>query len=362
MKKLLRDHAVGEAVDCICLLAAVQAKKTRKDKPYLRFEFGDAGGRVPGVMWEGFDEQLAGLPPGEVVRVLGRMDQWEDRPQLAVQSIHLPPPGSYQPTDLLPSSERNLEQMLGELDRIVESIKFAPLRKLLGGMFAHGDFRNSFSRAPAAKRWHQPYLGGLLEHTLNVHYHALNMAGRYPQVELDMVSAGALVHDIGKTVEYNVEDFFNSSTRGRLLGHLVIGVEILDSWIRKVEDFPEEAGWHLKHVILSHHGHYEFGSPVVPRTLEALIVHFADDLDAKINGVLRIYQRESRDPGDWTSYVRLMEREFFKSRVLPGGETAGESPPAGPPEAKPGRTRPAEEQPDFFDNGDDERNREGFPQ
>ena len=350
MGKLLHEYAVGETVDCICLLAAVQIKQTRQQKPFLRFEFGDAGGRVAGVMWEGFDDQLAGLPPGEIVRVQGRMDQWEDRPQLAVQSVHRPPPGSYDPKSLLPSSERDTQRMLAELDSLVESLKFPPLRKLLSEMFADKEFRSSFASAPAAKRWHQPYLGGLLEHTLNVCYHATHMAGRYPQVELDLVTAGSLLHDIGKTVEYTVKEFFETSTKGRLLGHLVIGVEILENRISRMEDFPEEAGWHLKHIILSHHGHYEFGSPVVPRTLEALIVHFADDLDAKMNGVLRIHQRESEAPGEWTSYVRLMEREFFKSRVLPHQglseqETKNEAPGTKPPGEAPG-----DEQPKLFDS------------
>ena len=360
MSKRLRDHAIGEDVDCICLLTAVQTKKTRKDKTYLRFEFGDAGGRVPGVMWEGFDERVANLPPGEAVRVLGHMDQWEKRPQLVVQSIHLPPPGSYEPRDLLPSSERDPDQMLAELDSIVDSIKFAPLREVLGKLFGDDEFRRGFACAPAAKRWHQPYLGGLLEHTLNVHCHALNMASRYPQVELDIITAGSLVHDIGKTVEYSVEEFFATSTKGRLIGHLVIGVEILDSWIRQVKGFPEEVGWQLKHIILSHHGEYQFGSPVLPRTLEALVVHFADNLDAKINGVLRIHQRETEEPGDWTSYVRLMEREFFKSKLLPQERLSADAAKTKPSGEKLPGDVPVEEQSDIFDYYDENQNTDRY--
>lgn len=158
------------------------------------------------------------------------------------------------------------------------------------------------------------------------------MARCYPETDHDLVSGGALVHDIGKIVEYSLEKFFDTSTRGKLIGHLVIGVEILNDYISRLnslpgEKFPEEVSWHLKHIILSHHGHYEFGSPVVPRTLEALIIHYADDLDAKMSGVLRIYNREQETPGEWTSYVKLMEREFFKSPVLAPGrrETNQES-------------------------------------
>ena len=166
------------------------------------------------------------------------------------------------------------------------------------------------------------------------------MSGSYPQVNPDVVTAGALVHDIGKTVEYNWESFFDTSTRGRLLGHLVIGVEILNEWIARRPDLPEPLGWHLKHIILSHHGAYEFGSPVLPRTVEALVVHFADDLDSKMSGVLRIYNREQDSPGDWTSYVKLMEREFFKSPPVPVDFTA-----ENPGRPTPGKTRGSSVQP-----------------
>ena len=186
------------------------------------------------------------------------------------------------------------------------------------------------------------------------------MAGRYPQIELDIITAGSLVHDIGKTVEYSVEEFFATSTKGRLIGHLVIGVEILDSWIRQVKGFPEEVGWQLKHIILSHHGEYQFGSPVLPRTLEALVVHFADNLDAKINGVLRIHQRETEEPGDWTSYVRLMEREFFKSKLLPQERLSADAAKTKPSGEKLPGDVPVEEQSDIFDYYDENQNTDRY--
>lgn len=322
MSKSLRDYKTGETMDCICILASVRSKETRQQKTFLNLEFSDSSGRVPGVMWEGFDEELARTAPGEIVRVQGRMESYNDRPQVRVTSILRPAPGTYDPRDFLPASKQDTDQMLAELDGIVESIENAPLKVLMQSMFGDDRLRRSFSMAPAAKRWHQPYLGGLLEHTLSVHYHAANMAGRYPEAKLDLVRAGALLHDIGKTVEYSLNGFIDFSTQGQLLGHLVIGVEILNEWIGRQAGFDEQTGWHLKHIILSHHGNKEYGSPVVPQTLEALIVHFADDLDSKMSGVLRIASREQDEPGDWTSYVGLMERKFFKSTVLPRGQSS----------------------------------------
>ncbi|HUU27860.1 MAG TPA: HD domain-containing protein [archaeon] len=316
MNKLLREYQIGDPVDSVCMLTSLTIKQTRQQKPFLKLEFGDSSGRVAGVMWEGFDEEVTRIAPGEILRIQGKMEEWEGQAQVSVKSLARPAPGEYDPAQLLPASEKDVESMLAELDDIILSVSYSPLRHLLSSIFGDSDFREAFAKAPAAKRWHQPYLGGLLEHTLNVYSHAVALAGRYPQVESDLVKAGALVHDIGKTVEYQWENFFETSTQGRLLGHLVIGVEILGSWIGRQKNFPEEAGWHLKHIILSHHGHFEFGSPVLPRTLEALIVHFADDLDAKMSGVLRIYEREQEDPGLWTSYIKLMEREFYKGPVF----------------------------------------------
>jgi len=308
-------------VDSICMLLSLNLKQTRDQKPFLRLELGDASGRVAAVMWEGFDEEVVKTSVGTVLRIRGTMDEYDDRPQVRVSSISIQAEGSHDPTLLLPSTEKDVDSMLAELERIISDISYTPLRRLLELMFGDKDFRQRFARAPAAKRWHQPYLGGLLEHTLIVHCNAVETSHSYPEADSDLVSGGALVHDIGKTVEYSWENFFDTSTQGKLIGHLVIGVEILSDFIRRLdslpgEKFPEEVGWHLKHIILSHHGHFEFGSPVLPRTLEALIIHYADDLDAKMNGVLRIIKREQETPGDWTSYIKLMEREFFKSPIL----------------------------------------------
>lgn len=321
MTKLLREYRNGENVDSICMLLSLNVKQTREQKPFLRLELGDSSGRAAGVMWEGFDEEVTKTPVGTVLRVKGTMDEYDNRPQVRVSGISIQADNSYDPSLLLPSTEKDVDSMLAELDRIIGDISYAPLRKLLELMFGDKDFRQRFARAPAAKRWHQPYLGGLLEHTLDVASHAVETARRYPEADHDLVSGGALIHDIGKTVEYSWENFFDTSTQGKLIGHLVIGVEIINEYISRLnslsgEQLPEEVGWHLKHIILSHHGHYQFGSPVLPRTLEALIIHYADDLDAKMGGILRIYKREQESPGDWTSYVKLMERDFFKSPVL----------------------------------------------
>ncbi|MCE5271777.1 HD domain-containing protein [bacterium] len=343
MPKLLREYETGEAVDSIAMLTSLSVKETRQQKPFLQMEFGDSSGRVAGVMWEGFTEEMTRIAPGTVLRVQGRMDAYNDRPQIAVRMLGRPAPGTWDLSRLLPSTERDVNEMLGELDTIVRGIHNPELRRLLETMFNDPELRKAYSTAPAAKRWHQPWLGGLLEHTLNVHRHAVNAAVLYPEADPDIVSAGVLLHDIGKIVEYEVENFFETSTRGRLLGHLVIGVEMLDSWLQKVGGVPEQTGWLLKHIILSHHGQLEYGSPVLPQTLEALLVHFADDLDAKMSGVLRVWRRGQEEPGDWTEPIRLLDRRFFKAGSAPGEQENDK--PETPPAPAPHRHRKASSDP-----------------
>ena len=316
MIRILRDYEPGESVDAVCVLAGLTVRQTRQQKPFLRLELTDSGGRIDAVMWDGFDDEITRLPQGQVLRVRGRMEAYEDRPQVVINSISVPSPGSYDPSALMPSSERDPAQMLSELDGIIASVKHPLLRELLEIAFGDKNFRTQFTQAPAAKRWHQPYIGGLLEHTLNVVSHAEALGKRYPEVENDVVITGALLHDIGKISEYTWDGYLDSSTEGKLVGHLIIGVELLNGWLAQIEGFPRELGWQLKHIILSHHGSLEFGSPVPPRTLEALVVHFADNLDSKVSGVLKVLNRSQDVPGDWTEYIRLMETKFFKSRLL----------------------------------------------
>lgn len=346
MGKRLKEYDPGDSVDSVCVLGSISVRQTRQQKPFLRLEINDSSGRMDAVMWDGFDDELTAIPPGQVINVRGRMEEYGDRPQVVVNSISVPASGSYDPADLMPASGRDPGEMLAELDELIASVGNPMLRKLLETAFGDNGFRGRFSQAPAAKRWHQPWLGGLLEHTLNVVSHARLIAGRYPEVEDDLVLAGALLHDIGKTAEYTWDGYMDYSTEGKLVGHLVIGVEMLTSWVSGIEDFPTQLGWHLKHIILSHHGALEYGSPVPPRTLEALVVHFADNIDSKVGGLLKVRNNQLDSPGDWTEYIRLMETQFFKSQVI-GNENGDESelpPPARKSSGRGHQGRSGEEQ------------------
>jgi 3'-5' exoribonuclease len=190
-------------------------------------------------------------------------------------------------------------------------------------------FMAGYTRAPAAKAMHHVYLGGLLEHSLAVALLATDISHRYPDLNRDLLVVGALLHDVGKVAELRYQRSFEYTDAGKLLGHIVIGVELVEEKLRHLSDFPQELAIHLKHLLLSHHGQYEYGSPKRPKTMEAVILNFLDDLDSKINGVRTHINREPDSESSWTQYHRLYDRYFFKGRsAKPVSESEHETPAA----------------------------------
>ncbi len=203
--------------------------------------------------------------------------------------------------------------MLKELKGLIGKVKNSYLRKLLDAFFKETGFVDAFCKAPAAKSVHHAYLGGLLEHTLSVTRLATLIARNYPELNVDILITGAVLHDIGKTTELSVDVGFDYTDSGRLLGHIVTGTLMLDKKISEIKGFPTNLADTLKHIIVSHHGMYEWGSPKRPKTMEALALHYADDMDAKLMIIKSAMQRElgSAQSG-WTGYNSLMGRYFFK--------------------------------------------------
>ena len=214
--------------------------------------------------------------------------------------------------DFLPVSKRSTEEMRNELDGILAALTNPHIEGLLRAFFDDPAFFARYSKAPAAKAMHHVFLGGLLEHSLAVVALAGDVATRYPQVNRDLLICGALLHDIGKVDELSYQRSFDYTDEGKLLGHIVIGVQMVEDRIRQLTDFPAELSMLIKHLLLSHHGQYDFGSPKRPKFLEAVILNFIDDLDSKINGVQTHIDKEPDREGNWTSYHRLYDRYFYK--------------------------------------------------
>jgi 3'-5' exoribonuclease len=218
------------------------------------------------------------------------------------------------PWDYFPTTKGDVEGMFSSLRGYAGTVESPWLRKLLEAFLDDGDVAARLKRAPAAKGFHHAYLGGLLEHTLSMVRVLDFLASHYPTVSRDMLIAGGILHDIGKIEEFAYDRAIDYSTPGRLLGHIYLGVEMLDRKIAAIEGFPEGLALELKHVVLAHHGELDFGSPKRPKTVEALIVHFVVDLDAKVMAFQEFIGNSGGEESEWTLFHRFFERFLYKGK------------------------------------------------
>ena len=284
----------------------------KNGKPYLTLKLMDRSGEVEGRIWDRVDEFAAQFERDDFIRVAGKASLYLGKMQLVVQDVTRLDDGAVDLADFLPVATRPAAAMVADLKERVESLIDPHLRALLQAFLDDQAFLAAYSRAPAAKAMHHVYLGGLLEHSLAVASLADDICQRYPGLNRDLLVAGALLHDVGKISELRYARSFEYTDVGKLLGHIVIGVELIEEKLRTLPSFPMELAILLKHLLLSHHGQYEFGSPKRPKTLEAVILNFIDDLDSKINGVRTHLDKEPDSESAWTQYHRLYDRYFFK--------------------------------------------------
>ncbi len=284
----------------------------KNGKPYLTLKLMDCTGEIEGRVWDRVEELSGLFDKDDFVRVAGKASVYLGKMQLVVQRLEKIAEQDVDLGDYLPVSGRPVEEMLAELRQLVASLETPHFRDLMEAFLADEEFLRLFAQAPAAKSIHHVYLGGLLEHSLAVAQLADDIGRRYPGVQRDLLLTGALLHDIGKVAELCYERSFGYTDTGKLLGHIVIGVEMVEAKLRQLGDFPVPAGLLLKHLLLSHHGQYEYGSPKRPKTLEAVILNYLDDLDSKINGVQTHLQKEPDNGAAWSGYHRIYDRYFFK--------------------------------------------------
>ncbi len=298
---------------------------TKQDKPYLRLELSDLHGTIEARVWESAERFAATAEPGSYVGVRGRVEYFQEQPQINIEHLE-----SIQvaPDDLglfMPRSPRDPVEMDAELTDLVASVKNTALRKLLRALLGpRTETGEWFRQAPAASRHHHAYVGGLLEHTLSVTRLCSSMADHYGSIiDRDLLITGALLHDIGKTREIATRAGFPYTSQGKLLGHILLGIEMVHDVGRQI-GVPEERLRLVEHLIAAHQGRYEWQSPREPQTLEALLLHYADDTDAKMQQAIDLV-RASAD--GWTDYSRSFRREFLKH---PGARDPREEPPADP--------------------------------
>ena len=284
--------------------------QTRQNKTYLTLMLSDKTGAVEAKVWDNAEKISGKFKEGDIVKIKGQATTYRNQLQIQINGIEQ----SKSPIDYTvfqESSAKDISKMLSELKKLVHRIKNGHLKLLIEAFLADHQFISKFKRAPAAKNFHHGYFGGLLEHTLSVSQLSEQIATHYPELDGDLLLSAAILHDIGKIDELNFELNIDYSNQGRLLGHIVLGVLMVEEKIKTIKDFPDELSLRLKHLILSHHGEFEFGSPKRPKFLEAFALHLIDDLDAKIAGLGKLI-KEDRQEGQWTAFNALFQRYFYK--------------------------------------------------
>lgn len=309
----VKDIRAGDRVSDIFLVMEKNLAISQKGKPYLNLKLRDMTGEVDGRVWERATEMNNIFQTGDIILIQSYAVSFRNVVQLSISKITVVDDPAISPADYLPSSASDSSEMFESLMNIIRTIENPHLKTLLELIFSDEEIADSFQKAPAAKGFHHAYIGGLLEHTLSVTQLLDLVANHYQQANRDLIITGGILHDIGKIHELSFKGSMNYTDEGRLIGHIVMAVELVDTKIAEIADFPKQLALELRHILLSHHGTLEYGSPKRPKTIEALIVNFIDDLDAKMNAFGEFISNSGNE-SSWTPYHRLLERFIYRGQ------------------------------------------------
>ena len=310
--RFVEDLGEGESFDDLLMVKSARLGETRAGKPYLLLTLGDKSGEISGPIWENVDSCQGICVPGAIVNIKGLVQTYNEKLQLKIDSVSAAGEHTFDKEAFVASSPRGPEAMKDELKGLVSTVRNRYLKQLLERLLFQSGAGRIFYQSPAAKGIHHAYMGGLLEHSLSMAHVCLMLAGHYDGIDGDLLVSGALLHDIGKTAELEqTTGVIDYTDMGRLKGHLVIGCEMIGREAAQIRDFPEELLTQLQHLVLSHHGRQEFGSPVVPMTAEAILLSFIDDMDAKMNLVEQLRRKVKTGGQQWSDYQRSLERYLF---------------------------------------------------
>jgi 3'-5' exoribonuclease len=312
MKRFVTQLSENESLSSTFLVKAKTLGNTRAGKAFLSVRLADKSGEIEGRVWERACEVNGRFTVNQVVRVRARVESYRDELQLNISAIEPVEPEDVDPTVFLPSTPQDPNRLWRQLKDLAARVENVHLQRLLQAFFSDRGFVRQMKRAPAAKRMHHAYLGGLLEHTVSVTRLLSRICDHYPSLNRDLLITAGILHDVGKVDEFSHELYLDYTDAGRLLGHLVLGVQRVQEKIAKIQGFPPLLALSLQHLMVSHHGEYEFGSPRRPKTPEAFALHYADDLDAKLNHLNTVLVAEKETPSRWTTFQRVLDRYIFK--------------------------------------------------
>jgi 3'-5' exoribonuclease len=305
----------------LVLTKEIRQKKT--GEPYLSLHLADKTGEIDAKMWDGVTEVMDTFDRDDFVKVKGIAQIYQNRTQYTIHKLRRMEDHEVDFADFYPSSARDAGEMFQELLGIISGITNPHLRGLLNTVFDDAEIVALFKLAPAAKSIHHAWRGGLLEHVLSLCALSRMTGAHYKNVDMDLLLTGAILHDIGKIEELSFARSFNYSSEGQLLGHIVLGLRLLARKFESLPDFPPRLRSLVEHIVISHHGELEFGSPKVPVFAEALLFHHLDNLDSKMNAVECALKRDQQLDGEFTGWINSMERVLLKKeRYLLGAQPA----------------------------------------
>lgn len=295
------------------LVTSKSVLKTNAGKAYLSLTLKDASGEIDGRVWDNVSEISSRFEANDYVQVSGSLVTHLGKHQVKILDLKQVEAEGLDPGDFMPTTKESIDEMWDAYRKLISTIGDEGLRTFLSEFFSSSDVGYRVKIAPAGKTLHHEFIGGLLEHTLSVAKICDFLAAHYPAVDRDLLLAGAMLHDIGKIHELSYDRAFDYTDEGRLIGHIVIGAEMVSKFEGKMKVLGKEKEMLLKHIILSHHGELEYGSPKRPKTVEALIVHFVENLDSKVNSFLSVIEKSEADE-TWSDYQRMFNRFLYVKR------------------------------------------------
>lgn len=311
-KRFARDIRPDEHINEIFICQKKGEFVGKTGLPYMSLTLIDKSGSVDGKVWDGVEKLSPGFAEGDYIRVKASASQYNGKVQLRISDIQKVSQSQVNAADYLPSSSYDISEMTSELHELLRrEVTCEPLALLVESFLGDEAFLPRYQRTPAAKAIHHSFVGGLLEHTLSLARLAVLICGHYPQVDRSMLLTGVFFHDLGKVRELDVGGTLGYTDEGRLIGHITLGIELMNEHIARIPNFPPELKMVLTHLILSHHGTLEFGSPKRPKTIEAQVLSAIDDLDARVNSFSTILEDETQD-GRWTNYQRIYDRYLYR--------------------------------------------------
>jgi len=326
-RRYVNELGNGDSVDEAYLVADKQLRANRQGNLYLHLELRDKTGTVGARLWNATEGLARTFEPGDYLHVRGKTQLFQGALQVILSHVEVIDPDRVEPEDFLPQSSQNVARLTARLRELLLSLTDPHLRALAECFLIDDEFVRKFTTAPAGIKNHHAYHGGLLEHVVTLMTAVDRVADLYPDLNRDLLMVGAFLHDVGKVDELSYDRAFSYTDEGQLVGHLVMGVGMLRDKVARSADltgepFPAELLLRLKHMIVSHHGSHEFGSPKLPMTLEAVALHYLDNLDAKLHAFSREIREDPCREAAWTPFQQNLGRRLFKGTLPPGDTPA----------------------------------------